>query len=130
MPASGFLSIVGVRHGGRRWQRSLTITASLALVLVAALALLWASASLIQPGKLPVPKQIVFVSVDTLRADMLSSYGYREYPTSPFLQSFADDGVQFENCIVQEPRTLTSHMSLFTGLLPQHHKVQDDAPLV
>lgn len=75
------------------------------------------------------PEQIIFLSLDTLRADMLNHDGYQEYPTSPFLDSFAAANVVFETAIVTEPRTLTSHMSFFTGLLPQHHSVQDDAPL-
>ena len=79
--------------------------------------------------KLPVPDSIILISLDTLRADYLNVYGYETFPTSPFLDSFARDNILFENSIVVEPRTLTSHMSLFTGLLPQHHTVVDDSSL-
>ena len=75
------------------------------------------------------PKAIVLISLDTLRADMLGAYGYRRYPTSPFLDSFAEENILFENAIVQEPRTLTSHMSLMTGLYPHHHAVVDETVL-
>lgn len=75
------------------------------------------------------PASIVLISLDTLRADMLGAYGYRDHPTSPFLDSFAAANILFENAIVQEPRTLTSHMSLMTGLHPHHHRVEDELPL-
>jgi arylsulfatase A-like enzyme len=75
------------------------------------------------------PSAIILISLDTLRADMLGTYGYGEYPTSPFLDSLAAQSVVFENSIVQEPRTLTSHMSLFTALHPYEHRVRDDRPL-
>jgi len=80
-------------------------------------------------GEFEIPRQIIFISIDTLRADMLNYDGYDEFETSPFLDTFAAENVVFERTIAQEPRTLTSHMSFFTGLLPQHHAVQDTAPL-
>jgi arylsulfatase A-like enzyme len=64
----------------------------------------------------------ILISLDTLRADRLSSYGY-ERPTTPFLDSLADRSILFENAIVQYPSTLTSHMSIFTGLYPSQHSV-------
>ncbi len=64
----------------------------------------------------------VLVSLDTLRADHLSGYGY-ERQTSPFLDSLAASGILFENAFAQYPSTLTSHMSLFTGLYPPEHGV-------
>ena len=72
---------------------------------------------------------IILISIDTLRADMLGTYGYDEFPTSPVMDAFAAANILFENAFVMEPRTLTSHMSLLTGLYPQHHGVQDETPL-
>ena len=45
----------------------------------------------------PVSEQpmVVLVSIDTLRADHLSSYGY-ERKTSPFLDTLAESGTRFE----------------------------------
>ncbi len=80
-------------------------------------------------ASLATPSPIILISLDTLRADMLTPYGYEKYPTSPFLDSFAGESILFENCIVQEPRTLTSHMCLFTGLYPQNHGVKPDVAL-
>jgi arylsulfatase A-like enzyme len=69
------------------------------------------------------------VSLDTLRADYINSYGYSRYSTTPFLDSFAKQNFIFENSFVVEPFTLTSHMSLMTGLYPQHHGVEDAVKL-
>ncbi len=71
----------------------------------------------------PSPPSIVLVSVDTLRADHLSCYGY-ERPT-PSIDSLATLGVLYENAHAPAPWTLPSHMSLFTGLYPSSHGVVD-----
>jgi arylsulfatase len=65
---------------------------------------------------------VVLISIDTLRADHLSLYGYgRE--TSPHIDAWARRiGVTFENAIVQAPWTLPSHVSMFTGLEAFHHQ--------
>jgi arylsulfatase len=64
----------------------------------------------------------VLISLDTLRADHLSTYGYgRE--TSPFLSRLAERATLFERVLAPYPATLVSHMSLFTGLYPQQHGV-------
>ena len=60
----------------------------------------------------------ILSSIDTLRADHLGAYGYSR-DTSPFLDSLAARGTLFERAVVQYPSTLTSHMSIFTGLYPQ-----------
>lgn len=64
----------------------------------------------------------ILISIDTLRADHLGAYGY-DRDTSPFLDSLAASGTLFERAVVQYPSTLTSHMSIFTGLYPQEHEV-------
>jgi len=65
---------------------------------------------------------VILISLDTLRADHLSAYGY-ERRTSPFLDSLAERAVLFERAVVQYPATLISHMSIFTGYYPQQHGV-------
>ena len=64
----------------------------------------------------------VLISIDTLRADALGAYGY-DLPTSPGFDALAERGTLFERAVVQYPSTLTSHMSIFTGLYPQEHQV-------
>jgi arylsulfatase A-like enzyme len=65
---------------------------------------------------------IVLISVDTLRADHLSAYGYGR-KTSPSIDRLADRGLLFEDVIVPLPQTSPSHASLFTGVTPWKHGV-------
>jgi arylsulfatase A-like enzyme len=60
---------------------------------------------------------LLFVLVDTLRADHLGCYGY-ERPTSPHVDGLARTGVQFTNHLAQSSWTKTSMASLWTGLYP------------
>jgi arylsulfatase A-like enzyme len=60
---------------------------------------------------------LLFVLIDTLRADRLSAYGYgRE--TSPTLDKLAADGVRFAEHMSQSSWTKCSMASLWTGLYP------------
>lgn len=67
---------------------------------------------------------VLLISIDTLRSDHLSCYGYHRR-TSPNLDAFAEDGALFENAYAQAPFTLTSHMSMFTSLWPESHGVEE-----
>lgn len=60
---------------------------------------------------------LLFVSLDTLRADRLGSYGH-DRPTSPSLDALAARGVRFATAVAQAPWTRPSHRSMFTGLYP------------
>lgn len=70
------------------------------------------------------PRRVILISLDTLRADHLSAYGY-ERPTSANLDRLLDDAVLFERAYSQASWTLPSHMSMFTGLYPSVHGVVD-----
>lgn len=63
---------------------------------------------------------ILFITMDTVRADHLSFYGY-EGRTSPVLDIMSESSVLFNNAISQSPWTLPSHSSMFTGLYPSLH---------
>lgn len=63
---------------------------------------------------------ILFIVLDTLRADRLSSYGYPR-PTSPHLDAFAAEGVSFKRAISPAQWTVPAHASLFTGEYPTTH---------
>ena len=60
---------------------------------------------------------VLFIVVDTLRADRLGSYGY-ERDTSPGLDRLAESGVRFARTLAQSSWTKASMASLWTGLLP------------
>jgi arylsulfatase len=68
------------------------------------------------------PTSIILITVDTLRADHLSCYGYfRE--TSPVMDALAADGILFERAYAPMSTTLPSHISLMTSLNPLQHGV-------
>jgi arylsulfatase A-like enzyme/Flp pilus assembly protein TadD len=96
---------------------------------LAALALLAAlAAGCRRGGRVPefAGAPVVFVSIDTLRADRLPVYGYRGVAT-PALDAFAAESVVFENAYSHYPLTLPAHASLLSGLLPPGHGVRDNA---
>ncbi|MGH7894933.1 MAG: sulfatase, partial [Candidatus Binatia bacterium] len=71
------------------------------------------------PGGRP---NVLLVSLDTVRADHLPSWGYGR-ATTPALDAFAAGGVRFEQAIAPFPSTTASHMSMLTGLYPCAHRV-------
>ena len=60
---------------------------------------------------------VLFILIDTLRADHLGSYGY-ERDTSPELDRLAAGGVRFDRHMSQSSWTKSSMASLWTGLYP------------
>jgi arylsulfatase A-like enzyme len=68
------------------------------------------------------PARIVLITIDTLRADHLASYGYPRR-TAPFLDELADRGARFKNAYTASSHTGPSHATLFTSLFPYQHGV-------
>ncbi len=66
--------------------------------------------------------RVVLVTIDTLRADHVGSYGYRR-PTTPFVDRLAARGARFDAAFSASPVTTPSHASLLTGLFPHRHGV-------
>lgn len=65
---------------------------------------------------------IIFIVLDTQRADRLGTYGHQR-PTSPNIDRFAAEGALFEHAVSPAQWTIPSHASLFTGLYPTSHGV-------
>jgi arylsulfatase A-like enzyme len=68
---------------------------------------------------------VLLISLDTLRADHLSAYGYAR-ETSPRIDALARDGVLFERAVAPTSWTLPAHLSMLTGLSISAHGVCDD----
>ncbi|RMF81329.1 MAG: hypothetical protein D6744_07270 [Planctomycetota bacterium] len=68
----------------------------------------------------PLPN-IIFIMIDTLRADRLHSYGYSRQLTAT-MDKIAAEGVAFDRCIAVAPWTLPSIASIITGYNPCVHK--------
>jgi len=65
---------------------------------------------------------VVMISIDTLRADHLSCYGYG-WATSPVIDGLAREGTLFTNAQSASSWTTPSHMTMMTGLRPSVHGV-------
>ncbi|HSU83021.1 MAG TPA: sulfatase [Thermoanaerobaculia bacterium] len=76
----------------------------------------------------PRPRNVILILVDTLRADRLSAWGYAR-PTSPNLDAFARESVQFKNARSQSACTFPSANSLLTSRWPAAFLGQPDQAL-
>jgi arylsulfatase A-like enzyme len=72
------------------------------------------------------PERVVLITIDTLRADYVGSYGSKLART-PTLDRLAANGVRFATAISPTPMTMPSHTSLMTGLDPTLHGVHSNA---
>jgi arylsulfatase A-like enzyme/Tfp pilus assembly protein PilF len=72
-----------------------------------------------------VPRHVLIVTVDTLRADRLGCYGSRDVAT-PNFDRVAREGALALDADVQAPITRPSHVSIFTGLYPAQHGIRDN----
>jgi arylsulfatase A-like enzyme len=63
---------------------------------------------------------VVILTIDALREDRLSAYGYRR-PTSPNIDRLLASGVRFTEARTVEPLTNPALCSLFTSLYPHEH---------
>ena len=64
-----------------------------------------------------MPKQVVFIMVDTQRQDMLSCYNSKSVQT-PNLDSLAQEGCRFDNAYTCQPVCGPARSAIFTGLFP------------
>lgn len=76
-----------------------------------------------QPGRDKGVRRIVLISIDTLRADHLGTYGHTRN-TSPNLDALAAKGAIFEDVSTTAPWTLPAHSSMLTGFYPQQTRVR------
>jgi arylsulfatase A-like enzyme len=74
-------------------------------------------------GETPRRLNVLLLTIDTLRADHLSCYGY-ERATSPEIDRLATQGVLFRNPIVQRGGTWPSLTSILTSMYPHSHGVR------
>ncbi len=69
------------------------------------------------PAGVPADLNLVFLTIDTLRADHLGCYGYAR-PTSPEIDALAREGTLFENGWAHAPSTRYSMPALASGRWP------------
>lgn len=139
----GFLIAVGLALvsgvlGAVLVARSRVVAGGAAAVAVCALGLGWslggsadAAAGTTSGDAKPLAPgyNVVLISIDSLRADHLGSYGY-DRDTSPAIDTLAEQGVRFGRAASVTSWTLPSHMSLLTGRsMLGHGVVTDDRSL-
>src|SRR5581483_11223321 len=74
----------------------------------------------------PPHPNVLFITIDTVRADHIGAYGYTKGST-PTLDRLAREGVRFADATAQAPLTGPSHAALLTGLYPGRLGVRDNA---
>ncbi len=72
---------------------------------------------------------VILISIDTLRADHLSCYGYSRLKT-PHIDSLTRGGTLFVEISSQAPITLPSHVSLFTSTYPFANGIRENAQVL
>ena len=84
---------------------------------------LWADPTIVAPTtRRPERRNVVLISIDTLRADRLAKYGSYRRPM-PQIDALARDAVVFTDTWSVWPETSGSHMSLFSSRFPSEHGV-------
>jgi choline-sulfatase len=72
----------------------------------------------------PTNSDVILVTIDTLRADHLGSYGYKKIET-PNLDALARSSVRFAQANTPVPITLPSHAAILTGTYPMATGIHD-----
>ncbi|MEW6270168.1 MAG: sulfatase [Thermodesulfobacteriota bacterium] len=83
---------------------------------------LWGSPQVLEPRRRDGRRNVVLISLDTLRGDHLDG-SLGGIPLMPELRRIAERGTAFESAFSTYPSTSGSHMSMFTGLYPSVHQV-------
>ena len=117
----GAATLGGGQDGDRRKSRKLVLeaVASRAGEQLPEGAAMWGDPLLLRPGR-PAGRNLVVILIDTLRADVVGSYG-DGLGLTPRLDALARQGVRFSEMLSPSPWTLPSVCSLLTGLQPQTH---------
>ncbi len=105
--------------------RRVLLATALALALAAAVRLGLRRSSLAPAWLGGGPRNLLVVTLDTLRADRVGSYGYAAART-PRLDALAARGLRFARAATVVPLTLPAHSSLMTGTFPARHAVLDN----
>jgi predicted AlkP superfamily pyrophosphatase or phosphodiesterase len=69
--------------------------------------------------------QVILISIDALRSDHLTPFGYPRN-TSPNIEKLVRDAQYYPNGYPNGCWTIPSHMSLLTGTLPSRHRMTKD----
>jgi choline-sulfatase len=121
-------SAMAVRRETRveRSHRSLTCLKALVFALVGLIA---SPSGPARAQNSPSLHPVILISIDTLRADHLSAYGYTRIHTAN-IDSYAQGGTLFLHAEAQVPLTLPSHTALFTSTYPFYNGIEENGERV
>jgi choline-sulfatase len=105
--------------------RPAAVAGAIFVLIVVAAGLVWRATSG-RPLRPVPPRNVLLITIDTLRADALGSYGSSTAAT-PWLDRLAAGGLRFTNARAHNVVTLPSHANILTGRLPPDHGVRDNA---
>jgi choline-sulfatase len=100
---------------GRNWPSGLSVL----------FLLLTACSSPAPAPRTPSARNLILITIDTMRPDHVGAYGYGAART-PTLDRLAREGARFDRAFAASPITLTSHASLLTGRYPPGHGARDN----
>ncbi len=112
----GVVTLLTSRAGKLRATRILNVAVPL-LALIAGVA-----PSSMSPARSAGRPSVVLITVDTLRADHLGSYGFA-LDASPQIDRFAAQGVLFERAIAGASATAPSHASILSSRFTREHSI-------
>jgi arylsulfatase A-like enzyme len=88
----------------------------------------WGNPRVVGPAAQNQPN-VILISLDTVRADHLSLYGYNR-ETTPHLSAWAERwGTVFETTVASAPWTLPSHVAMLSGIDAIHHGINRHGPI-
>lgn len=112
-------------RGKKKILRRSAIVIVLLTICIAIVSCSCSSRDVINHDKSGLSRNVVLISIDTLRAGHLGSYGYSR-STSPVLDVLAERGVRFSKAFTSSSWTLPAHVSIMTSLYPHQHNVQKE----
>ena len=118
-------------NNSNNWPHALAVMAA-----VCGLASAACQREAVAPPAPAAARNVVVITIDTLRADRIGAYGYAAART-PVLDALAAGGTRFDRAYAPAPITLPSHASLMTGRYPPGHgarhnglRVKADVPVL
>jgi arylsulfatase A-like enzyme/Flp pilus assembly protein TadD len=78
------------------------------------------------PERRDLARNVLLITIDTLRADAIGAYGNRAVST-PWMDRLAAGGVRFAQAHASTVVTLPSHANILSGVYPFRHGVRENA---
>ncbi len=85
---------------------------------------LWGNPEILTPKPRDGRRNVILISLDTVRADYLGGKTVRGAQVAPWFDKLSTEGSRFTQAVSTFSSTSASHMSLFTGHYPATHNVR------